>query len=67
MILANSILLWALGTFPQRAEFSRDYAAEIAQATTTEEAAALEAAQQAETLEHTAIGRMGQWMEPAIR
>jgi ferrous iron transport protein B len=67
VILAISILLWALGTFPRRAEFSRDYAAEIAQAATAETASALEAARQAETLEYTAIGRMGKWMEPAIR
>ena len=67
VILAISILLWALGTFPRRTEFSRDFAAAIAQAATAEEAAALEALRQAETLEHTAIGRMGKWMEPAIR
>ena len=67
VILAISILLWALGTFPRRTEFSRDYAAEIASAATPEAAAALEAARQAETLEHTAIGRIGKAIEPAIR
>ena len=67
VILAISIVLWALGTFPQRKEYSRDYAAAIAEAATAEAAATLEAAQQAEKLEHTSIGRLGKWMEPAIR
>ena len=67
VILAISILLWALGTFPRRAEFSRDYAAAVAAAATSEEAAALEAAREAETLEYTAIGRLGKVLEPVIR
>jgi ferrous iron transport protein B len=67
VILAISILLWALGTFPRRTDFSRDYAAAIAQAATPEESTVLQAAEQAETLEYTIIGRMGKWMEPAIR
>ena len=67
VILAISILLWALGTFPRRTEFSRDYAAEIAAAATPAAVAAAEAARQAEILEHTAIGRIGRALEPAIR
>lgn len=67
VILAISILLWALGTFPRRADFSRDYAADIAGAATPKAAAALAAAEQAERLEYTAIGRIGKWLEPAIR
>ncbi len=67
VILALSVLLWALGTFPRRTEYSRDYAAALAQAGAPEEAAALEAARQAETLEYTLIGRAGKWLEPAIR
>ena len=67
VILAISILLWALGTFPRRTEFSRDYAAEIAAAATPAAGAAAEAARQAEILEHTAIGRIGRALEPAIR
>ncbi|NLG35190.1 MAG: ferrous iron transport protein B [Lentisphaerae bacterium] len=67
LILAVSILLWALGTFPQRNEFSRDYDAAIAGAATPGEARALAAARQAEELEHTFAGRIGRWMEPAIR
>lgn len=67
VILAISIVLWALGTFPRRTEFSQDYDAAIGQAATPEAAVELEAARQAETLEHTIVGRMGKWMEPAIR
>ena len=67
VILAISILLWALGTFPRRTEFSRDYAADVAAAATPDVAAALAAAQQAEALEYTAIGRIGKAIEPAIR
>jgi ferrous iron transport protein B len=64
VILAISILLWALGTFPRRTEFSRDYAAEIAAAATPAAGAAAEAARQAEILEHTAIGRIGRASSP---
>ena len=67
VILAISILLWALGTFPRRTEFSRDYAADIAAAATPQAAAALEASKQAEMLEYTAIGRIGKAIEPVIR
>ena len=67
VILAISILLWALGTFPRRTEHGRDYAGEMARATTPEAVRALEAARQAETLEHTFVGRLGRWMEPALR
>ena len=67
VILAISILLWALGTFPRRTEFSRDYAAAIAAAATPQAAAALEASKQAEALEYTAIGRIGKAIEPVIR
>jgi len=67
VILAISIVLWALGTFPRRTEYSRDYAAAIEQAATPAQAAQLQSAEQSETLEHSAIGRIGKWMEPAIR
>jgi ferrous iron transport protein B len=67
VILAISIVLWALGTFPSREEFTRDYDAALAGAATAEEADALRAARAAETLEYTVAGRMGKWMEPAIR
>ena len=67
VILAISIVLWALGTFPVLEEHSVDYEAAIAQASSPEEIAALESAMRAEALEYTAAGRLGKWMEPAIR
>ena len=67
VILAISILLWALGTFPRRTEFSRDYSSAIAQAATSAEVSHWEAAQKAEKLEHSTIGRIGHWLEPVIR
>ncbi len=67
VILAISIVLWALGTFPRRAEFSRDYTVAIERATTPEEVSQLDADRQTETLEYSSIGRIGKWLEPAIR
>ncbi len=67
VILACSILLWALGMFPRRGEFSRDYDAALAQAADPAAAARLEAQRQTEALEYSMAGRLGQWMEPAIR
>ena len=67
IILAISILLWALGTFPRRTEFSMSYAEAIERAETAEDAMRLETARQAEAMEYTIMGRMGKWMEPAIR
>ncbi len=49
VILAISIVLWALGTFPRKQEFSG------------------EETRLAEALEYSAIGRIGKWIEPAIR
>jgi len=67
VILAISVVLWALGTFPRRVEFSRDYEADMEKAGTSEVAQEYAAAQQLETLEYTLMGRMGKWMEPVIR
>lgn len=51
VILALSILLWALGTFPRLPQASADETA----------------SGQAEALEYSAIGRIGKALEPAIR
>ena len=67
IILALSILLWALGSFPKRTEFSRNYAAEIAATPDPLSAVELANQQQAEALEYTAIGRLGKMLEPVIR
>ena len=51
VILAISILLWALGTFPRLPADRADGSA----------------AAQTAALEHSAIGKIGRWLEPAIR
>lgn len=66
VILALSIVLWALGTFPRRTEFSKNYDLLIAGAD-AQTIEALEAERKTEQLEHTAAGRLGKWMEPAIQ
>ena len=66
VILALSILLWALGTFPRRGEFSKDYDNLIAKAEEST-AKALEAEKKVEMLENTIAGRLGKWMEPVIK
>ncbi|MDR0993087.1 MAG: ferrous iron transport protein B, partial [Verrucomicrobiota bacterium] len=67
IILAISIVLWALGSFPKRTEYTRDYAAAVEQAATPEAAEQLEAEKRAEALEYTAMGRIGRVLEPVIR
>ena len=67
LILAVSVVLWALGTFPKRTEFSRDFGTAIESAATSQEAATLAGQQQMEELEYSLVGRIGKWMEPAIR
>lgn len=66
VILAISILLWALGTFPRRADFTRDYVAALDQAATPADTATLEASWQAERLAYTVMGRMGRALEPFL-
>ncbi len=70
VILAFSIVLWALTTFPRKAHFDRDYEALTAQAVEagdTATAKALEGQHHRERLAYTVAGRLGRWMEPAIR
>ncbi len=76
VILAISVLLWALSTYPQRTEFTRDYVALQAEAERTLSAhperlqarmEELAAAEQAERLEYTVTGRLGRFMEPVLR
>ena len=75
IILVVSIIMWALITFPQKTEYTRDYAAAIAaveQQELTNAAAAerieeLENARQAEKLSQTIAGKIGHGMEPALK
>ncbi|NLF29811.1 MAG: ferrous iron transport protein B [Planctomycetes bacterium] len=74
VILAFAIVLWALTTFPRKTHFDRDYDALAVAAATIPDAdlrenelRTLEAQRHQERLLHTAAGRLGRWMEPAIR
>ncbi|MCK5786270.1 MAG: ferrous iron transport protein B [Candidatus Sabulitectum sp.] len=74
VILAISIILWVLSSFPKKSKFTTDYDAEIAAVTTSalhEEAiadsvATLENARQMEVFTHTVTGRLGKFFEPAM-
>jgi ferrous iron transport protein B len=74
-ILVASILIWALGYFPRNNDITAVYTQEIAsveantvmpdsikQVTIAE----LEIARESERMEHSFIGKMGQFIEPAI-
>lgn len=76
VILAMSIILWLLSTFPERENFSRDYAAEIARAEAdpalgpdarAEKVSELENAKLSEAFDNTAMGRIGSALEPVFR
>ncbi len=74
VILAISIILWVLSSFPKKTEFSRDYSAEIAliensslDATAIEDSVTtLENEQHMEVFTHTITGRLGKFFEPAM-
>jgi len=72
VILIASIILWALGYFPKRVEYSQDYTAQIEQLQVSDEADSadrvdeLEAQMAAEDLEYTFIGRMGDAVAPVV-
>lgn len=76
VILAMSIILWMLSTFPERENFSRDYAAEIAKveanpalgaAAKAKKVSELENAKLSEAFDNTAMGRIGSALEPVFR
>ncbi len=83
IILGISIILWALTSFPKKANFDRDYDGEAAEAraayltaggSLSEAKATCEAklvelahARRAEELAYTAAGRIGHGLEPVVR
>ena len=75
IILAVSIILWALTSYPQKSVYDRDYGREAEQAGQTiqekpalqEKLAEIEQAKRAEDLAYTYAGRIGQGIEPLIR
>ncbi|MFH2036414.1 MAG: ferrous iron transport protein B [Candidatus Zixiibacteriota bacterium] len=72
VILIASIVLWGLGFFPVKTEFSTDYEAQIEELSSVESQPALEeiarlrAQKSAESLEYTFIGRLGDFVEPVV-
>jgi ferrous iron transport protein B len=72
VILVASIILWALGYFPGREEYTRDYDTRIEQLSQIDSDDAgrqirqLKAAKAAEDLEYTFIGRLGNIVEPVV-
>lgn len=75
IILIASILIWALGYYPQNIEFSKDYDAlitEVNNSTLSEDEKAIELSkieisQKGERQEQSYIGRMGHAIEPIIK
>ncbi|MDL2230705.1 ferrous iron transport protein B [Alistipes sp. OttesenSCG-928-L06] len=75
VILVASVIVWALMTYPQNVDYSRDYDAmrETVTASALSDAAKAEAIRQldleqaGEHQEKSYIGRLGRFIEPAIR
>ncbi len=75
VILLASVVIWALGHYPERTEYSIDYDAlrtEVAASDMTEESKTFEMKrlddlQHAEHKEKSYIGRLGHFIEPVIR
>ena len=73
-ILVGSIFIWALGYFPRKSEFSKDYQALAAQVEVSDMPAAqktsalleLEAQKKYEQIEQSYIAQIGQFVEPAF-
>lgn len=72
VILIASVILWALGYYPQKSTYSQDFDQQIEQLTSAGSAAAqieisrLERLKAQEDLEYTFIGRMGEFIAPAV-
>lgn len=75
IILVASILIWALGYFPQNMEYSTDYEqqmeqvaqnADLSDEVKDEHISNLEIAQESERMENSYIGRLGYFIEPVI-
>jgi len=66
VILACTIALWALLSFPRQTERDGEFQSRIAAAATPEAAAAVEGERDGERLRQSYGGRLGQAIEPAI-
>lgn len=74
VILAISIILWVLSSFPEKENFTKDYDAEIAAVASssmsseaiTDSVNILKNARQMEAFTYTVTGRLGKALEPAM-
>lgn len=67
IILIGSIIIWLLGYFPKDVNYSKDYDKLISNAKTTEEIKILELEKNSEQHENSYIGKIGYFIEPAMR
>ena len=76
IILAMSIILWTLSTFPEKKNFTQDYDAAIAKIeadtsidakTKASQTAQIENAKLKESFDYTAMGRIGNALEPLFK
>ena len=75
VILVASVIVWALGYYPSKVSYSRDFDAlraqveisEISPEKKAEEIESLDMLQSSERQSNSYIGRMGRFIEPAIR
>lgn len=65
VILGISILMWLITAYPTKKEYEVD--AQVAAGTAQLSEAEIEGARAAEDLRHSVAGRIGQFMEPAIK
>ncbi|RMF76731.1 MAG: ferrous iron transport protein B [Acidobacteria bacterium] len=67
LILAASVVVWALTYFPRPEEIARHYDELRERAVTVSQERALDAAEQAEYLQQSYMGRFGRAIEPVVR
>jgi ferrous iron transport protein B len=66
VILAFTVIVWALSYFPRPDAIHEHYETLRAEAPTAEARAALDRAEQAAYLHQSVFGRIGRWIEPAV-
>ncbi len=67
IILIGSIIIWALGYFPKNVDYSKDYETLIENVSSDEEKNQLIFEKQSEKHAKSYIGRIGHFIEPAMR
>ncbi|MFQ5415287.1 MAG: nucleoside recognition domain-containing protein [Phycisphaerae bacterium] len=67
IIFAVTIIVWALGYYPRPASVAATFAARRAVATDADALAAVDQAEAGAYLRHSALGRIGAFVEPVVR